>query len=146
MKLYIRGFSQYRDKIYDKLSDCSEQLDEHIIRLLLYPGNHYTEHWMHEVWAFLHTVDKLKGKNRYPKADFIYNALACHNDILHHFVKSVKTKESQYDPISISIENITDAVEEYQKWAANLLSSEGYIDYDDVQSKLNEIMKKYIGN
>ena len=143
MKLYVRGFSQYKNKIYDKLSNASEQIDEHIIRLLLYSNDSHVNHWMNEIWSFLYKVDKLKGKNKWPSEKFIYDAISCHNDIIDALVVGVKDKEANLFPNNISYSRILSALEEYQRWLAVNLSKYGQVAQADVKYELTNIMNDH---
>ena len=140
MYLYIRGMSDYLDHIRDKISDRSVQIDQHIIRLLLYPNSSYCDHWMHEIWAFLHDVDKVKGKNKFPKSKMIYDALATHNDILDNYVTIVKDIEHKLTPEDVSLDTIASVIVQYQFWLSKKLSTAGVVTIAEVKSKLKEII------
>ena len=140
MKVYIRSMSEYQSKIYDDIVGHSKQIDQHIIRLLLYPQYEHPDHWIHEIWANLYAVDKLKGSNKYPKASFIYKALSVHNDILYNYVKIVKSIERDLAPISVDTDVIVDIVNKYQHWLAIKLSTEGVVLEEDVKAELMSIL------
>ena len=140
MYIYIRAMSEFKNKIYADLTAASKQIDQHIIRLMLYPTSSYIDHWMHEVWASLHDVDTLKSTHKYPKKQFIFSALSVHNDILSNYVRLVVDEEELLTPKYIDIVDVLSAVEQYQDWIATKLSSEGIVMQRDVKTKLSEIL------
>ena len=139
----ILGISEYQNKIYDKLTTASEHIDEHIIKLLYYSDSSYVEHWKAEIFAFLHKIDKLKGRNKWPKSKFIKEALSTHNDMLHEYGLLVKEEESELAPRYISDDTILLAVNDYQNWLAEQLSIKGIVLHSEVCAKLDEIIKNY---
>lgn len=143
MYIYIRSMSEAQSKIYDKLTDRSEQIDQHIIRILLFPDSRYVDHWMHEIWASLHTVDRLKGKNTWPKEKFIKKCLSTHNDILDVYTEVVKDIESSLIPNDVPAVCILYSIEAYQDWIARELSINGYVTQAAVKAKLSDIIRKY---
>lgn len=68
---YIKGMSEEQKNIARKLKDCSWEIDRHIIKLLFLPDCQESNHWKREIARFLSAVDKLKGKNKWPKSSFI---------------------------------------------------------------------------
>lgn len=143
MKIYIFAMSEYQKEIYRKLTSASEQIDEHIIRLLLFPNCRYQEHWKDEIYAFLSRIERLKGKNKWPKAKFIKEALEVHNDILQSYIYFVTDVESQFTPVNVELDVIESAINEYQDWISEELSKNGYVRLSEVHTKLDEILKKY---
>ena len=135
--------SEYQKEIYRKLTSASEQIDKHIVRLLIFPNCRYEKHWKDEIFAFLSDINKLKGKNKWPKAKFIKDALAVHNDILQSYIYFVTDVESQFTPVNVELDVIESAVEDYQDWIAAELSTKGYVRLSEVHTKLDEILKKY---
>lgn len=139
MKLYIRGFSRNQDYEYDKIADMSDQIDEHIIRLLIFPHNFYEEHWMKEIWKFLYRVHKLKGKNKYPSKKFIFDALSGNMDIIENLIPAVKTKENNLTPEDAKLEDILYVADGYHKWLSERLSTKGAVLVEDVIEILTKL-------
>ena len=136
MYIYIRSMSERQSEIHREISAASKQIDMHIIRLMLYPNSSYRDHWMHEIWSFLFEVDKLKGKNKYPKAKFIKDALAAHNDVIDNYKEIVEDLEGELTERDISTEYIIQVIEKYQDWLANELSTHGKVKQSDVKIEL----------
>lgn len=143
MKIYIRSMSEYQSKIYDNLVSASNQVNMHLIRLLLYPDSRFVDHWMHEIWSFLYRVDKLKGSNKYPKAKFIRNALAVHNDTVENYIAVVKDLESELEPADVNIEDVIKLIEQYQAWIAEQLSKQGVVLQNDVKHALKSFTAQH---
>ena len=118
---------------------ASASIVEHVIKLALYPDAQECNHWRHEVYTFLNKVDRLKGKNKYPKKDFIYRWLSTHNDIIDSFVAQI-TSDYAEDPKIIPISKLTAVVEEYQKWLSSELSTRGFVTSKDVYAELAHIV------
>ena len=71
MKQYIRAFALPRKKAINKLDSYSEQLDEHIIKCIIF-GTYRPEsfdHWAHEVCTWIHSCDSanISGAKLKPK-------------------------------------------------------------------------------
>lgn len=140
MYIYIRGMSEHRSKIYDNLVAASEQVDLHIIKLMMYPKSDSYDHWIHEIWSFLHKVDRLRGTHKYPKYKFIYHALSVHNDIVDNLMKLVVSEEGKSPQVQCSESSVLRVLTDYQSWASNELSSSGILLPDSVRSKLEELL------
>ena len=140
MYWYIRGAAKYKDKLYDDISDLGDQISLHIVKLLLFSDSAYAGHWMHEIWAFLHRMQKLKNTKKLPKAKFIYDALSCSNDIIDSLVKEAIETEVELKPRDIAEVDILATLENYQHWLSDKLSSDGYVSQEDVKSKLTELI------
>lgn len=145
MKVYVKAFSSRRSEIRQELHSISKQIDKHIIRLLIYPTNSLVKHWKHEIWTFQNDIDRLKGTNKYPSSNFIFDALAVHNDITDNLILIVKETEYELTPQDISVGAATAALVEYQTWLADNLSKYGVVRHKEVEDKLDEIMQNYVG-
>lgn len=140
MYIYIRSMSEAQNKIYDKLTDASDNIVEHIVKLILYPNAQEVNHWKREIFSFLWKVDKLKGKNKYPSEKFIYNALSTHTDNLGVYLDVIQDEYSD-TPQSISVETAERCVDEYMKWVASNLSVTGGLKSKEVYAKLDSIIE-----
>lgn len=140
MYIYIRGVARSRDVVYDKIADAADQIDEHLVRLMLYPDSEYVDHWVQEIWAFLHRVHRLKGSNKFPKAQFIEDALSCGNDIIPNIIQSVKDMESDLSPTDIQEIDVYNVFTQYKSWLASKLSMDGIVSKSEVQAKLRELI------
>lgn len=143
MKIYIRAMSEELSEIRRTLSSASKQIDQHIIRLLLYPDAEYTSHWKKEIATFLHDIDRRKGSNKWPKQSFIYDALAVHNDILDNYRRYVIETESELMPIDVALHNIEQCISEYQRWISTELAKSGYVSQADIINELTLLVDKY---
>lgn len=137
MKIYIRAMSDKKEVIYRRISDPSDKIIEHIVKLLLYPDSQYCNHWKQEIYSFLNRIPTLKNNGKYPKADWIYRALTIYNDQIDVIVSDVKEEYSSLHAKDISIQEITYSIEEYQKWLANELSSKGRVKSQEVYQALD---------
>lgn len=141
MKIYIRAMSEERSAIKSELSKASDQLNMHLIKVMLYPDADCLNHWKGEIYAFLHKVDKLKGKNKWPKADFIKQCISTHNDMIEQYVILVEDEEYELTPRSINIRTLELAIDDYDNWIADELSNHGVVKRSDVYRKIDELVE-----
>lgn len=140
MYIYIRSMSEAQSKVYDILTASSDQIIRHIAKIMLYPDSPYVDHWMHEIWSFLFRVDKLKGKNKWPKASFIQKSLSTHNDTIEVYIPLAIDDEDEATPtVDISTSELLQAVQSYIEWISLELSAHGYVRQNEVKEKLFEI-------
>ena len=141
MYVYIRSMSEPQSKVYDKITAVSSQILQHLIRLIIYSNTTYEDHWKHEIWAMLHEVPKLKGKNKFPTSKFIFSCLEIYNDALDAQLRLTKSMESELTPSDISSKEILNKVINYQKWLAKMLSDEGTVTFNEVNDAIDSILK-----
>lgn len=139
MYRYIRAMSREKRKIEDHVCDKASEIDEHIMKLLLYPKSKSCDHWKAEIYGFLNHVYKLKPTHKFPKYKDILTWLRVNNDMLDKFVSRVIEDESDLIPEDVDIETLTRCIEQYQEWLATQLSEEGLVTKNAVYCKLNEI-------
>ena len=132
---FIQGMSKTDSAIRERLESDALQLDRHLVKLILYPDAQERMHWAKEIWNFVNIVDKRKSNNKYPKEQFNYNALSCHNDILDNIVWQVKC-EMKRQPKPYHDQYILRKVESYQAWLAKKLSTQGAVNSDQVYKAL----------
>lgn len=143
MYRYIKAMSDKKEVIYRRISDPSDRIIEHIIKLVLFSDSTYCNHWKQEIFGFLNRIPSLKSSGKYPKASWIYTALTIYNDQLSSMISDIKEDCSSLNARSITDASIENAVEDYQLWLANNLSENGRVRLQDVYNKLDEIIKNY---
>ena len=68
---YIFSMSMSRKDLASRLEETTIPLIEHLIKLYIYPNlSEYVSHWRQEVYEFLHSVSRIKGKNIFPCRNF----------------------------------------------------------------------------
>ena len=105
----------------------------------MFPDSGYADHWMHEIWAFLFRVKKLKGKNKFPKIDFIKKAMSTSNDMIPELMTAVLDLEPELEPTWVDSDAALACIESYQNWLASELSAHGFVRQAAVKAKLKEI-------
>ena len=113
-----------------------------MICTILYPDSQHYQHWKDEIVSFIADVDKIKGKNKWPKASFIKEAISTQNDMIGAVIRQVKMKERDLTPKLVSDSEILRGVECYQNWLANELSQFGIIDVYAAQDVIDEIVNE----
>jgi len=142
MYIYIRSMSEAQSKIYDKLTDRSWEIDEHIVKLLLLPDCREANHWKREIVRSVDRVDKLKGKNRYPDAKFIKKCLSTHNDMAADILRKIRSELRETNKRLVTSAEVLNAFEQYQDWLAGELSAHGLITYADAYEVIDEIIDR----
>lgn len=146
MYIYIRSMSEAQSKIYDRLTSHVDELDKHIIKLLLYPSSQYVSHWQHEIYSFVNIVHRLKSNNKLPTKKFIKQCLAVANDSISILIWQTQAEEDDLVPrevgVDISVSMISDILVAYQDWLAEQLSLNGAVIQQQVRSKLIELVNQ----
>ena len=140
MYIYIRSMSEAQSKIYDKLTDASWRVDQHIVKLLLLPDCQEANHWKREIARFIDHTSKLQRTNKWPTAKFIKKCLSTHNDMVDVLLRQVSNSLKEANKRTISEEDVLRALNAYQDWLASQLSARGAIDYDDAYEVLDRIV------
>lgn len=142
MYFYIRAMSESQSRIYDKLTEQSWKVDEHIVKLLLLPDCQEANHWKREIASFIDHVNKIKNTNKWPDAKFLKKCLSTHNDAADALLYKVSGDLTDANQRLISEEDIVEALEAYQDWLSRELSLHGAIHYSDAYSVLDEIVDR----
>ena len=72
-KLYLSEYAKAKQIMANELQTKVDVIVEHLIKLILMPNNEAYKHWQSEIAGHLHTIHKLKGKNKYPTFDQLYD-------------------------------------------------------------------------
>lgn len=72
MKIYIWGFAEAQKEVERRLSAHTDEIIEHIIKLVLMPDNSARNHWEGEIAGQLKSIDRLKNSKKFPSAKQIY--------------------------------------------------------------------------
>ena len=139
MYIYIRSMSETQQEVRRNIVAASNRINLHIAKILLFSDSQNVDHWMHEIWSFLYKVDKLKGKNKWPKVSFIKEALAVHNDNLEGTLEIAVDLEDGLTPSHVSLRTLQECIEKYQDWLSSELSTYGYVVQKDVKEQLRKI-------
>lgn len=140
MYIYIRSMSEAQTEIYRDISNAADQINLHILKILMFPNSPYTDHWMHEIWSFLFRVKKLKGKNSWPKSSFIKKALSTVNDMIPQYMIIAADEEENLEPSEVDPNHALSCIEKYQDWISEELSKNGVVKQSDVKAKLKELL------
>lgn len=139
MYRYISAMSKPKSRMHDSIANASEQINLHIAKLMLFPNSPYTDHWMHETWAFLSKVGTLKNTGKFPKSAFIKKALSEDNDILNAYLVNAEDDEPELIPVDVTLDEYRKVVTQYQDWISEVLSKTGLVRQVDAKAKLKEL-------
>ena len=139
----IKLFEMFEKKaeIRRKISYASEQIDLHLVKLILFPKTTYVDYWMKGIWKFLSRVDKLKN-NKFPSSKFIKNALSTHNDTIDRFIKTAKSGITSDSPRIVNSQEVLKAIEKYQSWLSYNLSIDGQVTQENVKNIIKQIINE----
>lgn len=139
MKIY--PFSRLQRDLKQDLYDKSSQCEDHLIKIFLFPEASAYNHWVTEVYSFLHDVKKLKGKNKRPSAKFILDhTWGYWEDTILDYIPTFFKDYPRLKAVPESkYQLIYDNIYEYMKWLSEELSRVGRVSRFDVKSKLDEL-------
>lgn len=142
MKRYIKPIyciSISRKDLTHGLYQVSGDLLEHLALYYISNSDEKCHHWASEIYAFLHSIPTLKGSNKFPNADMIYNnTFKIWQDSLASKLPSIcKEHGVSFNPDII--DNLMEFVDRYFVWLCNQLSTIGRVSTSQVYDILGDI-------
>lgn len=139
MYSYIYGMSTSKRQIQSDLRAKSHETTKHILKLMLFPNSRDFSHWGKEIYAFINSVDRSKGKNKYPSERIIYDALSTQLDIIANLLSVTVDENDELIPECIDVETAEDTISNYYKWLAKELASKGKISKQEYIEEMNKL-------
>lgn len=140
MKIF--AYAKNRSKIFDDLEDKSEEVFEHVLKVLMYPGHEAENHWVKEIYANLHKVSKLSSSNKFPKyADIMKHTWYIHEDMLRETVSALVIDYGATDQADTHL--LYTACYDYFQWISKELSNRGVISKTEISDELDAIIEAY---
>lgn len=144
-KMYILAMSKPKQAIEYQLYNIADPLIEHLTKIALYPDSDYKNHWVSEVYAFLHIVPLMKGNNKRPKASIIlectWGVWKDSYDTVYSLV--ISEYENSLGETNISQNNAYKFCEEYIEDLAIELSNNGKVNSAWVNNKINLLLNLF---
>ena len=147
MKRYIKnaqavlGFALHRSEIAARLEENTRILMKHLVKLWMFPEASEVDHWRKEVYSFLNQVPRLKGVNKFPSGEFIFNSTFVPNesciDDLYEDVYDDYT--DNHTLVRTNCDAMHQVIEDYYIWISDVLSRRGLVSYKKVSQKLEEL-------
>lgn len=149
MRIFVTEFADSKREIERKLSDNTDKVIEHLLKLYLMPKHTAKNHWIGEIANFLNKVNRFTGKNKFPDAKQIYawtyfkwKDLVTDTSYMNIWVDNIC---DEYNiEINKSIEDICSefdyVCEQYFRWLASKLSVGGVVERQSIFKKLNELL------
>ena len=141
--------SEKRKEIYRRLKDKLEDLAEHVGKCIVYRNtSNDLNHWKSEVYAFIHTVPKLKGTNKFPTYKNLKENVLCliddRMDAIASGSMNIASIEGLPD-IECNMDLLGNLILEYCDWLMKTLSSsqQGNVSYYLVSGKIDELISEY---
>lgn len=153
IKLFITELAIRKQEMESKLHNVTPAVAQHLIKCFLMPNSTAYEHWKLEIFNFLHEVKVLKGVNKFPSSQQIYEwtyGSYCDSITNRNWMKSfLGDMEYSYDikityNLSNIIKNIDDLCIDYFTWLSTKLSKYGYVDRKLICKKIDNLIKNCV--
>lgn len=147
-KLIISQALSMRDT-KSKLVSHAEEIEEHMVKLMLAPDSQTRNHWIGEIASQINSVKRMTKDNKYPSSDMIFKWLYTEQlteiDDFQRFqamVDDICECENLSFPADIySFHSEYKALlETYYRWLADNLSVSGYVKRSQAIEILNELV------
>ena len=137
---YVFSISTTRRDIAAKLEETTRQLVKHLIKLYLYPDYKDVQHWRQEVYSFLHSISKIKGRNKLPSSRFILaNTIQSNLELIAVWYYNILDDYGTPSNSKCSETELTRKVSNYYRWLADILSAQGEVSRKSIYNKLSEL-------
>ena len=149
MRIFVTEFADSKREIERKLSDSTDEVIEHLLKLYLMPTNSARNHWISEIANFLNKVNRFAGKNKFPSPEQIYNwtyfkwkDLVTDNSYMNIWVDNIcdEYNTNVDKPIENICNEFDNICEQYFCWLASKLSVGGVVERQSIFKKLNSII------
>lgn len=140
--MYIKSNAYSKSRIERAITRDSEHLNDHLVKLALFPDSEYVSHWMDEIHAFLPRVYKQKANNRFPDKGYIYNLLSGENDNIPAIRQNVLDIENELKPEERTDQELLIFMDNYHRWVSEQLAERGFVKRSDVREFLTSEMNR----
>ena len=142
MKRYIKSIyamSKPKTEVEMKLWHDSGNILRHIVLYLCSDNEELKKHWSNEIFNFINNVPRLKGSNKFPSAQLIYDNTykVWYDSVDAGMPKLFKSENLPYD--KQKCDEATIRAEKYFIWLANELSINGFITRQDCYNVLESL-------
>lgn len=145
MKL-IFEFAEHKKEIYRQLADRRQEFITHMLCLYFFPNDDSVNHWMKEIHALYSDIPKYKHSNKYPSADYIYDAIFGNvEDVFYDsFSSKIDVVSSKEDRdvehwYTDDVVNCFEIIQTYTLWLSKQLSTKGSVNRLDCFKLLNKL-------
>lgn len=73
IKIYLSEYAKAKQAMEDNIGNRVDIIIEHLIKCILLPESNAYKHWQGEIAGQLNRVHKIKGKNKYPTYEQLYD-------------------------------------------------------------------------
>lgn len=151
--MIIFEFAKNRSDIKHELMDKTPKVVEHIIKIILFREDSSVNHWMHEIFSFIHKIDISKSTKKRPKESFIYeNTFGCVKDnykikdYVRRDISNICDEEGLDAPftsddfLELYMDKIYEVCDNYFRWLSKELSECGIVSFGDVKRILTNLI------
>lgn len=134
-----------------QLQFMTPKVVEHLIYLTIDPKNINRNHWIEEIYAFIHDIDICKINKKFPKKSFIYSNTYGSSQDKYTNIPSMKKRlkgicDSENITFTDSIYDIVNKIDfvcsNYFDWLSYELSTYGVVTLEDVGKRLNKLLPR----
>ena len=143
MLRYIQGMTYDRPTIYNRLSDNIGELDEHLVKLILFNKCDSKDHQVQQVYSYLNRTANLKSSKRFPEYSCIGDAIGGYEDVLNTYIDPIKDEYSDLAPTDTSTEDTEQFISSYHDQLAERLACYGRVRKHEVVEKIEELILQY---
>lgn len=143
----LREMSRERNKILYSLGASEDQRVENLIQIFLYRDTTTVHHWISELYASCRKMDRCKANHRYldyktVAQELWYSWSDCYYDRHDVYCDDVSRKEHLPIP-EHNADNLYQFMGDYHLWLSKELSTRGIVNFNDVDSKVRDLLRKY---
>jgi hypothetical protein len=148
MNIDIIGFLEAKKELERNLSAHTDEIIEHLFKLILMPDSRDRNHWQGEIAGQLNKIVRLNNSKKFPKAKQIYQwtygkkqDLVTDRNWLSGMLEDIEFKYNieVCDSIDNLIYSLDDLCVTYFSWLAENLSESGYVSTPKIYRKLDEL-------
>ena len=110
-------------------------LISHLFKVYIMRDNESVNHWMDEIYSFCNDIPKLKGRNSFPKKEFIYKYLFGFMEDVFHQTYKRETANIEYKygyECKYTEDELKEFIRLYIQWLSEKLSNVGSVSNPEV--------------
>ena len=150
--MFIDEYAKQQNAIESTIQNKTEVIVEHIFKLMLMPNHNSYNHWKREIANQFNEVRKLKGSNKLPKKEQIFewsyedisDQLTDVNFVqnrIDNIIYDYGENSVVYDyDLESFIANLNNICYNYFNWLSDELSKTGYVANSSIYRKLDKLI------
>lgn len=150
-KLYLTEYARAKAVMEAEIEAKTDVIVEHLIKLILMPNNIAYKLWQCEICSQLHTIHKIKGKNKYPSysqlIEWTYEYALDDIIDINRLRIQIKHIEQDYNvKITMSPQGLSKSLKVvcklYFEWLCNKLQTYSNVANTDIYRQLDYLIRE----